>query len=83
MGNQISLHYAGGVTTVIDMPNTVPHYVDPRQLPGKIAKVAGDSLVDFAGPTRSHDELCAATGELSFDNGVVASAKRTKRSRTS
>src|SRR5262245_30397458 len=39
---------AGGVTTVIDMPNTAPYYSDPRDLPKRIAGVEGQSLVDFA-----------------------------------
>jgi dihydroorotase len=39
---------AGGVTTVIDMPNTAPYFADPRELSARISHAAGRSLVDFA-----------------------------------
>ncbi|WP_433241342.1 dihydroorotase [Streptosporangium sp. CA-135522] len=38
---------AGGVTTVIDMPNTVPPGLDPEAMVAKAALVAGSSLVDY------------------------------------
>jgi dihydroorotase len=37
----------GGITTVIDMPNTDPALLDPDQAPGKAALIEGSSLVDF------------------------------------
>jgi dihydroorotase len=38
---------AGGVTTVIDMPNTVPPLFDPALAAEKAAMIDGSSLVDF------------------------------------
>ncbi|GAA4688729.1 dihydroorotase [Streptomyces chumphonensis] len=38
---------AGGVTTVIDMPNTEPPLVEPEAAADKAALVAGHSLVDY------------------------------------
>jgi dihydroorotase len=38
---------AGGVTTVIDMPDTVPAALDPETVQAKAAVVAGTSLVDY------------------------------------
>ncbi|MCT9933581.1 dihydroorotase family protein [Planotetraspora sp. A-T 1434] len=38
---------AGGVTTVIDMPNTVPPLADPAEVASRAELVRGDSLVDF------------------------------------
>jgi dihydroorotase len=38
---------AGGVTTVIDMPNTVPPALDPDAVLAKADAVAGSSLVDY------------------------------------
>ncbi|MEU6117503.1 dihydroorotase family protein [Streptomyces sp. NPDC047117] len=38
---------AGGVTTVIDMPNTEPPLTDPEQAAGKAALIGGTSLVDY------------------------------------
>ncbi|MBI3688225.1 MAG: dihydroorotase family protein [Actinobacteria bacterium] len=38
---------AGGVTTVIDMPNTVPPLFDPARAAAKAALIEGSSLVDF------------------------------------
>ncbi|MEU1312299.1 dihydroorotase family protein [Streptomyces cinnamoneus] len=38
---------AGGVTTVIDMPNTVPPLFGPEDLAAKRELVAGTSLVDY------------------------------------
>src|SRR5207248_1978928 len=38
---------AGGVTTVIDMPNTVPPALDPEAVQAKAGVVAGSSLVDY------------------------------------
>lgn len=38
---------AGGVTTVIDMPNTSPPLFDPARAPEKAELIEGRSLVDF------------------------------------
>ncbi|WP_052865667.1 dihydroorotase [Streptomyces niger] len=38
---------AGGITTVIDMPNTQPPLVEPEAAAEKAAMVAGESLVDY------------------------------------
>jgi dihydroorotase len=38
---------AGGVTTVIDMPNTQPPLFDPADAASKAKLIEGDSLVDF------------------------------------
>ncbi|SFS45337.1 dihydroorotase [Marininema halotolerans] len=38
---------AGGVTTILDMPNTRPPLEYPQQISEKIAKVTGSSYVDF------------------------------------
>ncbi|NKI42933.1 dihydroorotase [Streptomyces physcomitrii] len=38
---------AGGVTTVIDMPNTVPPLVEPAELDRRRALIEGRSLVDY------------------------------------
>jgi dihydroorotase len=38
---------AGGVTTVMDMPNTIPAGLDPDTLAAKADIVAGTSLVDY------------------------------------
>lgn len=38
---------AGGVTTVIDMPNTVPPLIEPEAVADKAALVEGQSLVDY------------------------------------
>ncbi|MFE9648276.1 dihydroorotase family protein [Streptomyces sp. NPDC006365] len=38
---------AGGVTTVIDMPNTQPPLTDPGEAEGKAALIDGESLVDY------------------------------------
>ncbi|MCW2872261.1 dihydroorotase family protein [Actinacidiphila oryziradicis] len=38
---------AGGVTTVIDMPNTLPPLLDPADAARKAAMVQGRSLVDY------------------------------------
>ncbi|ASU81335.1 dihydroorotase [Actinopolyspora erythraea] len=38
---------AGGVTTVIDMPNTQPPLFDPSDAHDKHAEIAGTSLVDY------------------------------------
>jgi dihydroorotase len=37
----------GGITTVIDMPNTVPPLFDPADADAKAAAIAGTSVVDF------------------------------------
>jgi dihydroorotase len=53
---------AGGVTTVLDMPNTIPPTLDVEAVAAKAALVAGDSLVDFAfhlGADPSRPELLA------------------------
>ena len=64
---------AGGVTTVIDMPNTLPHYCDPRALPERLTQICGRSLVDFAfhlGVTSDSISLLEAV-----DPAVVPSVK--------
>jgi dihydroorotase len=38
---------AGGVTTVIDMPNTQPAFLDPRTVADRAGLIEGTSLVDF------------------------------------
>lgn len=38
---------AGGITTVIDMPNTVPPLFDPADAGAKAAEITGTSVVDF------------------------------------
>ncbi|WP_019544443.1 dihydroorotase [Streptomyces sulphureus] len=50
---------AGGVTTVVDMPNTRPPSLDPRSVRAKAALIAGRSRVDHrfhigADPDRPH-----------------------------
>ena len=49
---------AGGVTTVVDMPNTVPTVDGPEVFEEKAASAAGKALVDFAlwGAIRSSTE---------------------------
>ncbi|MGH3852761.1 MAG: dihydroorotase [Pseudonocardiaceae bacterium] len=37
----------GGITTVIDMPNTMPPLFDPADAAAKAAEIVGTSLVDF------------------------------------
>mgnify|MGYP005990514123 CR=1 FL=1 len=49
----------GGVTTVLDMPNTIPPLNDPAKVAEKVALIEGTSLVDFrfhlgAAPDRVH-----------------------------
>ena len=39
---------AGGVTTVLDMPNTIPPTLSPEAVVAKAELVAGTSLVDYA-----------------------------------
>jgi dihydroorotase len=64
---------AGGVTTVMDMPNTVPPGLDEESLLAKAAAVAGKSMVDF----RFHVGADPARPELlaSFDPEIATSAK--------
>ncbi|WP_256104145.1 dihydroorotase family protein [Streptomyces sp. ODS05-4] len=63
----------GGVTTVMDMPNTVPPTLSPEALLDKAAMVAGRSLVDM----RFHIGLDPARPELlaTLDPSVATSAK--------
>jgi dihydroorotase len=64
---------AGGVTTVMDMPNTVPPTLDPEAVLAKAALVAGTSLVDYRfhlGADPGRPELLA-----SVEPGVATSAK--------
>lgn len=52
----------GGITTVIDMPNTVPPLFDPADAHAKAAEIAGTSLVDFCfhlGVDEARPELLA------------------------
>jgi dihydroorotase len=53
---------AGGVTTVVDMPNTVPPGLDEDAIAAKAASITGRSLVDFRfhiGADPSHPERLA------------------------
>ncbi|TFE42853.1 dihydroorotase [Streptomyces sp. ICN441] len=63
----------GGVTTVMDMPNTVPPTLAPETLLAKARQVAGRSLVDM----RFHIGLDPARPELlaDLDASVATSAK--------
>ncbi|MFJ5711754.1 dihydroorotase family protein [Streptomyces sp. NPDC093105] len=63
----------GGVTTVMDMPNTVPPTLDPVAVAEKARLVAGRSLVDL----RFHIGLDPARPELlaELDPAVATSAK--------
>ncbi|MEU5373156.1 dihydroorotase family protein [Streptomyces sp. NPDC005951] len=63
----------GGVTTVMDMPNTVPPTLDPEAVLAKARTVAGSSLVDM----RFHIGLDPARPELlaALDPSVATSAK--------
>ena len=64
---------AGGVTTVIDMPNVIPHFADIRDLPGRIENVAGHSLVDFTFHLGVTPESIDALGGV--DPSLVPSVK--------
>jgi dihydroorotase len=64
---------AGGVTTVLDMPNTVPPTLTERAVREKAAEVAGQSLADYGfhlGVDPRQPELLA-----SVDPAVTRSAK--------
>jgi dihydroorotase len=64
---------AGGVTTVIDMPNTVPPGLDAQALAAKADLVTGQSLVDFRfhlGADPDRPELLAEV-----DRATATSAK--------
>lgn len=63
----------GGVTTVMDMPNTVPPTLDPQALLDKARSVRGSSLVDF----RFHIGVDPARPRLlaDLDPAVATSAK--------
>ena len=64
---------AGGVTTVIDMPNTVPPALDPDAVLAKADVVAGSSLVDYRfhiGADPDRPELLA-----DLDPSIANSAK--------
>lgn len=64
---------AGGVTTVIDMPNTVPPTLHPDAVVAKAKQITGRSLVDFAfhiGADPLHPELLA-----DLDPATARSAK--------
>jgi dihydroorotase len=63
----------GGVTTVMDMPNTVPATLSPEAVLAKAALVEGTSLVDYAfhvGADPERPELLAG-----LDPGIAVSAK--------
>ncbi|ONI87882.1 dihydroorotase [Actinosynnema sp. ALI-1.44] len=63
----------GGVTTVMDMPNTVPPTLSPEAVLAKAAMIDGTSLVDYAfhvGADPQRPELLA-----DLDPGVAVSAK--------
>ncbi|MFI5911837.1 dihydroorotase family protein [Dactylosporangium sp. NPDC051541] len=55
---------AGGVTTVIDMPNTRPALTDPAEIAARAALVAGESLVDYRFHLGASPQRLAALGEL-------------------
>lgn len=64
---------AGGVTTVLDMPNTRPPALDAPSIEAKAALIAGRSLVDYRfhiGADPEHPEQLA-----SLDPGIATSAK--------
>ncbi|MGW3028886.1 dihydroorotase [Streptomyces sp. NPDC001221] len=64
---------AGGVTTVIDMPNTKPPGLSPDAIAAKAALVAGSSLVDYRfhlGADPDRPELLA-----DLDPAIATSAK--------
>ncbi|WP_037858972.1 dihydroorotase [Streptomyces sp. NRRL S-340] len=64
---------AGGVTTVIDMPNTKPPGLTPEAIAAKAALVSGSSLVDYRfhlGADPQHPELLAG-----LDPAIATSAK--------
>jgi dihydroorotase len=64
---------AGGVTTVIDMPNTSPPGLSPDAITAKAALVAGSSLVDYQfhiGADPDRPELLA-----DLDPAIATSAK--------
>ncbi|NGO67962.1 dihydroorotase [Streptomyces boncukensis] len=64
---------AGGVTTVLDMPNTVPPTLSPEAVREKAALIQGHSLVDH----RFHIGVDPQRPELlaELDPGVATSAK--------
>lgn len=64
---------AGGVTTVLDMPNTVPPALTEQAIVDKAAVIAGQSLVDYA----FHLGVDPGTPELlaTLDPAVARSAK--------
>ncbi|WP_328378486.1 dihydroorotase family protein [Streptomyces sp. NBC_00440] len=64
---------AGGVTTVMDMPNTVPPALRPDAVVAKAQQIASRSLVDFAfhiGADPLHPEVLAG-----LDPAIARSAK--------
>jgi dihydroorotase len=64
---------AGGITTVLDMPNTVPPTLSPAAVLAKARMIAGHSMVDHAfhlGADPQHPELLA-----DLDPEVARSAK--------
>lgn len=64
---------AGGVTTVMDMPNTKPATLSPRAVVDKAALITGTSLVDF----RFHLGVDPADPDLlaDLDPAIASSAK--------
>ncbi|WP_018681528.1 dihydroorotase [Actinokineospora enzanensis] len=63
----------GGVTTVMDMPNTVPPTLDPGTVAAKAALIEGSSLVDYAFHIGVDPERPELLAEL--DPAVAVSAK--------
>ncbi|ARP72862.1 dihydroorotase [Streptomyces pluripotens] len=64
---------AGGVTTVMDMPNTVPPALHPDAVVAKARRITGRSLVDFAfhiGADPLHPEVL-----VDLDPAIARSAK--------
>ncbi|MGV9329216.1 dihydroorotase [Streptosporangium sandarakinum] len=64
---------AGGVTTVIDMPNTVPPTLSPEALVAKAELVAGTSLVDYRFHLGADPRRPALLARL--DPGIATTAK--------
>lgn len=64
---------AGGVTTVIDMPNTKPPGLSPEAITAKAALMAGSSLVDYRFHLGVHPDRPELLADL--DPAIATSAK--------
>ncbi len=62
---------AGGVTTIVDMPNTNPPTTTPRRLQEKIDRAERSSLVDFAFHGGPHSAKTAKDEVAEYDELVV------------